>query len=138
MTEIFSTQKALPHMRDGGAMVVTGSTGSVMAIPGNVAYAAAKAGLRAVVRTLAVELLPRKIRVNMVSPGPTETPIINRSQLPSEAIDALRQTMIDNVPMHRMGEPEEIARAVLFLASDEASFITGADLFVDGGVIDLG
>ncbi|MBC7986546.1 MAG: SDR family oxidoreductase, partial [Sphingomonadaceae bacterium] len=134
----FAAQKALPHMRDGGAIVVTGSTGSVMAIPGNAAYAAAKAGLRAVVRTLAVELLPRKIRVNMVSPGPTETPIINRSQLPPEAIDALRRTMIANVPMRRMGEPEEIARAVLFLASDEASFITGADLFVDGGVIDLG
>lgn len=135
----FAAQKCLPHMADGGAMVMTGSTGSVMAIPGNAAYAAAKAGLRAVVRTLAVELLPRRIRVNMVSPGPTETPIINRNPgMTEEGIAELRKMMVANIPMGRMGEADEIARAILFLASDDASFITGAELFVDGGVIDLG
>jgi NAD(P)-dependent dehydrogenase (short-subunit alcohol dehydrogenase family) len=110
----------------------------VLALPGNAAYASAKAGLRAVVRILAVELLPRRIRVNMVSPGPTETPLINRNVGMSVGeVDLLRQQMIAAVPMHRMGEPEEVARAVLFLASSEASFITGVDLFVDGGCVEL-
>jgi NAD(P)-dependent dehydrogenase (short-subunit alcohol dehydrogenase family) len=89
-------------------------------------------------RILGVELLPEGIRVNMVSPGPTETPIINRNvDMPPEAVDALRQIMINAVPMKRMGEAEEIARAVLFLASDEASFINGVDLLVDGGCMEL-
>jgi NAD(P)-dependent dehydrogenase (short-subunit alcohol dehydrogenase family) len=134
----FAAQKALPLMRRGGAIVFTGSIGSRLAVPGNVIYATAKAGLRAAARILAVELVGQGIRVNMVSPGPTETPIINRNiGMDPAAVDALRQAMIANTPMRRMGEPEEIARAVLFLASDEASFITGVDLFVDGGVIEL-
>ncbi|MGZ8312644.1 MAG: SDR family oxidoreductase [Allosphingosinicella sp.] len=134
---VFAAQKALPLLRDGGAIVFTGSIGSVLAVPGNAAYAASKAGLRAAARILAAELLPRRIRVNMVSPGCTETPIINRSGLPPEAVDGVRQAMIANTPMHRMGEPAEIARAVLFLASAEASFITGIDLYVDGGAVEL-
>jgi NAD(P)-dependent dehydrogenase (short-subunit alcohol dehydrogenase family) len=134
----FAAQKALPLMGRGGSIVFTGSIGSVLAAPGNVIYAAAKAGLRAVARIFAVELVQKGIRVNMVSPGPTETPIINRNLgMDEKAVDALRQMMIANTPMRRMGEPAEIARAVLFLSSDEASFITGIDLFVDGGVIEL-
>ena len=134
----FACQAALPHLRDGGSIVVTGSIGSVLAVPGNVAYASAKAGLRAVVRILATELLPRRIRVNMVSPGPTETPLLHRNPgLSAEQVDGLRQQMIAAVPMQRMGEPDEVARAVLFLASAEASFITGVDLFVDGGCVEL-
>lgn len=134
----FAAQKALPLMADGGAIVFTGSIGSVLAVPGNVIYAAAKAGLRAVARIFAVELLARRIRVNMVSPGPTETPLINRNVgMSPDVVNALRERMIANTPMRRMGEPEEVARAVLFLSSDEASFITGVDLFVDGGVIEL-
>jgi len=134
----FAAQKALPLMGRGGSIVFTGSIGSVLAAPGNVIYAAAKAGLRAVTRIFAVELVAQGIRVNMVSPGPTETPIINRNVgMDAQAVDALRQMMIANTPMRRMGEPQEIARAVLFLSSDEASFITGVDLFVDGGVIEL-
>ena len=134
----FAAQKALPLMADGGAIVFTGSIGSVLAVPGNVIYAAAKAGLRAAARIFAVELLPRRIRVNMVSPGPTETPLINRNVgMSPDAVNALRERMIANTPMRRMGEPEEVARAVLFLSSDEASFITGVDLFVDGGVVEL-
>jgi len=134
----FAAQKALPLMGKGGAIVFTGSIGSVLAVPGNVIYAAAKAGLRAAARIFAVELLARGIRVNMVSPGPTETPLINRNVgMSPAAVDALRERMIANTPMRRMGEPEEVARAVLFLSSDEASFITGVDLFVDGGVVEL-
>jgi len=134
----FAVQKALPLMGQGGAIVITGSIGSVAAVPGNVMYAAAKAGLRAVARTLAAELVGRGIRVNMVSPGPTETPIINRTEgVPAEAVAGLRGVMTQAVPMKRMGRPEEIARPVLFLASDEASFITGIDLYVDGGCVEL-
>jgi len=134
----FAIQKALPLMRAGGAIVITGSIGSVAAVPGNAIYAAAKAGLRAVARTLAAELVGRGIRVNMVSPGPTETPIINRTEgVPAEAVPGLREVMRQAVPMKRMGRPEEIARPVLFLASDEASFITGVDLYVDGGCVEL-
>ena len=134
----FAAQKALPKLKDGGAIVFTGSIGSVLAIPGNAAYAASKAGLRAAARVLAAELAPRKIRVNMVSPGPTETPIIHRGRMSEAQIAGLRETMIANIPMGRMGEADEIARAILFLASDEASFITGVDLFVDGGAVELG
>lgn len=134
----FAVQKALPLMGRGASVVITGSVGAVLPIPGNAIYAASKAGLRAVARILGVELLADGIRVNMVSPGPTETPLINRNIGMSDAeVAALRETMISNIPMHRMGEPEEIARAVLFLASDEASFINGVDLFVDGGCVEL-
>jgi NAD(P)-dependent dehydrogenase (short-subunit alcohol dehydrogenase family) len=132
----FAIQKALPLMRDGGSIVITGSIGSVAAVPGNVAYAAAKAGLRAVARILAVEMLPRKIRVNMVSPGPTDTEIFKRDAS-TEEIAGMREMLAGVVPMGRMGEAAEIARAVLFLASAEASFINGVDLFVDGGCVEL-
>jgi NAD(P)-dependent dehydrogenase (short-subunit alcohol dehydrogenase family) len=132
----FAIQKALPLIRDGGSIVITGSIGSVAAVPGNVAYAAAKAGLRAVARIVGKELLPRKIRVNMVSPGPTDTEIFKRDASADEV--AGMQTMLAGVvPMGRMGTSEEIARAVLFLASDEASFINGVDLYVDGGCVEL-
>ena len=134
----FAAQKVLPLMGQGASIVFTGSIGSQLAAPANAVYAASKAGLRAVARIFAVELVARGIRVNMVSPGPTETPIIYRNPgMDEKAADALRQMMIANTPMKRMGTPEEIARAVLFLSSGEASFITGVDLFVDGGVIEL-
>ena len=134
---VFAAQKALPKLRDGGAIVFTGSIGAVLALPGNAAYAASKAGLRAAARVLGAELVGRGIRVNMVSPGPTETPIIQRGGMSEEQIAGLREVMIANIPMHRMGEAAEVARAILFLASDEASFINGVDLFVDGGAVEL-
>ena len=132
----FAIQAALPLIRDGGSIVITGSIGSVSAVPGNVAYAAAKAGLRAVARILGVELLPRKIRVNMVSPGPTDTEIFKRGASADE-IAGVRTMLSGVVPLGRMGEADEIARAALFLASEEASFINGVDLFVDGGCVEL-
>jgi len=132
----FAVQAALPHLRDGGSIVITGSIGALLALPGNAVYAAAKAGLRAVARILAAELLPRRIRVNVVSPGPTETEIFKRGASPAQ-IEAVRSSLGGAVPMKRMGEPEEVARAVLFLASSEASFINGVDLNVDGGTLEL-
>lgn len=132
----FAIQTALPVMRDGGNIVVTGSIGSVMALSGNVAYAAAKAGLRAVARILAKELLPRRIRVNMISPGPTDTEIFKRGASEQEVAD-LRAMMSAAVPTGRMGTSEEVARAALFLASSDAAFINGVDLYVDGGCVEL-
>lgn len=132
----FAIQHALPLMRDGGSIVITGSIGAVTAVPGNVVYAAAKAGLRAIARIIGKELLPRRIRVNMVSPGPTDTEIFKRDATPQE-IESLRTMLSGVVPIGRMGTAEEIARAALFLASDEASFINGVDLYVDGGCVEL-
>lgn len=133
----FAIQQALPLMHDGGAIVVTGSIGSMAAVPGNVAYAAAKAGLRAMARIVGKELLPRRIRVNMVSPGPTDTEIFKRD-VSAEEIAGMRDLLSSVVPIGRMGTSEEVARAVLFLASAEASFVNGVDLCVDGGCIELG
>jgi NAD(P)-dependent dehydrogenase (short-subunit alcohol dehydrogenase family) len=132
----FAIQKALPLMRDGGSIVITGSIGSVTPVSGNVVYAAAKAGLRAMARIIAKELLPRRIRVNMVSPGPTDTEIFKRGAS-AEEIAGVREMLSGVVPIGRMGTSEEIAKAALFLASEEASFINGVDLFVDGGCVEL-
>ena len=130
----FSVQRALPLLSKGAAIVLTGSIGALKGIPTGSVYAASKAGLRALGRSFAAELVGRGIRVNVVSPGPIETPIIHRTGgLPAEAIPALREQMIANTPMKRMGAPEEVAEAVLFLASDAAGFVTGVDFLVDGG-----
>ncbi|WP_244970460.1 SDR family oxidoreductase [Novosphingobium aerophilum] len=132
----FAIQQALPLLRDGGAIVITGSIGSVSAVPGNVVYAAAKAGVRAMARILGKELLPRKIRVNVVSPGPTDTEIFKRGASEQD-IAQMRELLTGVVPLGRMGQSEEVARAIVFLASAEASFINGVDLYVDGGCVEL-
>jgi NAD(P)-dependent dehydrogenase (short-subunit alcohol dehydrogenase family) len=130
----FTVQKALPLLPGGSSIVLTGSIGALKGIPTGSVYAASKAGLRALGRSFAAELVGRGIRVNVVSPGPVETPIIHRTGgLPPEAVPALREQMIANTPMKRMGAPEEVAEAVLFLASDGAAFVTGIDFLVDGG-----
>lgn len=134
----FAVQACLPLMGRGSSIVLTGSVGSTAPVPGNAVYAASKAGLRAFARILAKELVAEGIRVNVVSPGPIETPLINRNIGMGEAeVAALRQAMIAAVPMGRMGDPREVARTVLFLASDDASFVTSADVCVDGGALDL-
>lgn len=136
---VFAMQKAARLMRQGGAIVVTGSIGGHAFIPGNLAYGVAKAGLALAMRQFAGELVGRGIRVNMVSPGPIETPLLHRNPgMSEEAVEAMRAQMIAAVPMKRMGTPEEVAAAVLFLASAEASFITAANLLVDGGTLDIG
>jgi NAD(P)-dependent dehydrogenase (short-subunit alcohol dehydrogenase family) len=131
----FAVQKAVPMMRAGGAIVLTSSIGHAKGIPGNSVYAASKAGVRALARNLGAELVGRGIRVNCFSPGPIDTPLIYRSGVPEAEVAALRQFITAQVPMKRFGSPEEAARPVLFLASDEASFITGVDLFADGGMV---
>ena len=135
---VFALQKALPLMGRGGSVVVTGSIGAHGALEGNGTYAAAKAGLYMAMKVFAKELVPEGIRVNVVSPGPIDTPLLHRNPgMTDEDVARLKEMMIANIPMHRMGEAEEVAKAVLFLASDDAAFITGANLFVDGGLIEL-
>jgi NAD(P)-dependent dehydrogenase (short-subunit alcohol dehydrogenase family) len=124
---LFTVQKALPLMQDGGSIVIISSIAGVKGFPGRTAYAAAKAGLRAFARVWMTELKDRKIRSNLLTPGPVNTPQIAR--LPREAINQV----VSSVPLGRSAEVGEIASAALFLASDESAFITGIELFVDGG-----
>jgi len=135
---VFALQKALPLMGRGGSVVVTGSIGAHGALEGNGTYAAAKAGLYMAMKVFAKELVAEGIRVNVVSPGPIDTPLLQRNPgMSPDDVATLKELMISNIPMHRMGEADEVAKAVLFLASDDAAFITGANLFVDGGLIEL-
>ena len=126
----FAVQKLAPLINRGGAVVLTTSIANVKGMPGNATYGAAKAALRSFARVLAAELLPREIRVNAVSPGPPDTPIIGKTF--GDMAAQIREQMTGMVPMKRFGTSEEIAKAVLFLAFD-ATFTTGAELPVDGG-----
>jgi NAD(P)-dependent dehydrogenase (short-subunit alcohol dehydrogenase family) len=124
---LFTVQKALPLLKDGGSIILNGSVGSVKGTPGFGVYGATKAALRSFVRTWTSDLKDRHIRSNVISPGPTDTPIVDGQ--PEDAIARI----VSTIPMGRMGEPDEIAKAALFLASDDSSFVTGIELFVDGG-----
>ncbi len=131
----FTIQKALPHLNDGASIIVNTSVAGEIGLPNGTVYAATKAALRSFTRSIAAELVERGIRVNAVSPGPIETPAgFERSGLSKEAIEEFVKNVISQVPMKRIGKPEEIAGAVAFLASQDASFITGAELAVDGGL----
>ena len=124
---LFTVQKALPLLNDGGSIILTGSVAGSKGTPAFGVYGATKAAVRNFVRAWTVELKDRRIRSNVLSPGPTETPAVG--QQPADAIARI----VSTIPMGRMGEAGEIARAALFLASDDSSFVTGIELFVDGG-----
>ena len=132
----FIVQKLVPLMPEGSAVVFTTSIANVKGIPNLSAYSAAKAALRALTRSLAAELMSRGIRVNAVSPGPIESPILLKTGMPKETADQFYVHMKESVPMKRIGQPEEIAKAVAFLAID-ATYTTGAELPVDGGLSQL-
>jgi NAD(P)-dependent dehydrogenase (short-subunit alcohol dehydrogenase family) len=134
LTSVFFTvQAALPQLNDNASIILNGSVMSVLGMPGTSAYAASKAGVRAMARVMASELSPRGIRVNVVSPGAIRTPIwASRAPTP-EAFDVLEKSIQRATPLGRIGEPDHIARTVLFLASDDAAHVQGQELFVDGG-----
>jgi NAD(P)-dependent dehydrogenase (short-subunit alcohol dehydrogenase family) len=130
----FTVKKALPLLNDGGAIIVITSIAENKGIPGFTAYSATKAAVRSFVRTWTAELKDRRIRVNAISPGPIDTPIFEQQASTKEGADQARAQFAAAVPFGRLGRPEEIAATALFLASDEASFIAGVDLPVDGGM----
>jgi NAD(P)-dependent dehydrogenase (short-subunit alcohol dehydrogenase family) len=133
---LFTVQKALPLLNERASIILTGSTADIRSMPGAGAYAASKAALRSFARTWAAELAPRGFRVNIVSPGPTDTSGLT-DVAGVEHVDALRDQLRAAVPMGRLGRPDEIAAAIAFFASSDSSFILGAELYVDGGIVQL-
>lgn len=130
----FTIQKAIPFLNDGASIILNTSVADEKGPINASAYAATKAALRSFARTAAAELVDRGIRVNTVAPGPIVTPIFGRTGLPQEAVDEFAKTILSKVPMKRFGQPEEIAGVVAFLASSDASYITGVEINVDGGM----
>jgi NAD(P)-dependent dehydrogenase (short-subunit alcohol dehydrogenase family) len=129
----FTVQAALPHLNDGASIILNGSVHAAMGVPGYAAYAAAKGGVRSMTRNLASELAPRRIRVNQVTPGATRTPIWSAAAPTDAAQVELEKRMSRTIPLGRMGEADEIAKAALYLASDDAIYVSGAEIVVDGG-----
>lgn len=130
---LFTVQKALPLLRDGASIILTASTTSISGTPAFSVYSATKAAVRSFARNWILDLKDRHIRVNAVSPGVTETPGLDDLFGGSEQAGGTKAYLASLIPAGRVGQPDEIAKAVLFLASDEASFVNGVELFVDGG-----
>jgi NAD(P)-dependent dehydrogenase (short-subunit alcohol dehydrogenase family) len=130
---LFTVQKALPLITDGGSIILNGAIGSIKGTPAFSVYSATKAAVRSFARTWSVDLKEHKIRVNTLSPGPIETPLINALAGNEESTKQFKAKIAAAVPLGRWGSPDEIAKVAVFLASDDASYITGTELFVDGG-----
>lgn len=133
----FTVQKALPLLTEGASIVLNASVVAQSGIPNTSVYSATKAAVRSFGRTLAAELSPRGIRVNVVSPGLIETPFWQKVGLSAEEVDAFARQVVGQTPLRRAGRPDEIAAVVAFLSSDDASYFTGADLVADGGMIQV-
>jgi len=132
----FTIQHAVPLISDGGAILLTASMVTAIAQPMSSVYSATKAALRSFGRSLASELAPR-IRVNTISPGPIETPIFGKLGLPAEVVQGFAKEMIQQNPLKRIGKADDIAKAALYLLSDQSEYVTGTELFVDGGMANL-
>jgi NAD(P)-dependent dehydrogenase (short-subunit alcohol dehydrogenase family) len=133
----FTIQKLLPVLRDGSSIVLNGSNIVHAGFPAAVVYAASKAALNSFAKSLSKDLLPRHIRVNVVNPGPTDTPIVHKFGWSPEQAEAATKALAQKVPIGRAAHPDEIAHYVLFLLSDKSSFILGTELTVDGGLTQL-
>jgi NAD(P)-dependent dehydrogenase (short-subunit alcohol dehydrogenase family) len=132
----FSVQKGLPLMKSGGSIILTGSIADIKGFPAMSVYSATKGAVRSFARSWTNDLRDRRIRVNVLSPGHIDTPIME-SLRQGEALASMKREMANNVPLGRLGDPDEIAKAVSFLASEEASYVSGVELFVDGGVAQI-
>ncbi|AFE11063.1 3-oxoacyl-[acyl-carrier protein] reductase [Corallococcus coralloides DSM 2259] len=130
---LFTVQKALPLLKDGGSVILTGSTAGSDGSAAFSVYAATKAAVRSFARTWATDLKERRIRVNTLSPGPIDTPGLNGLAPDAAGAKQIKEYLTSLIPLGRMGQPDEVAKAALFLASDDSSFVNGAELFVDGG-----
>ncbi len=133
----FTIQKALPLLNDNASIVLNASINAYIGMPNSSVYAASKAALITLARTLSAELVDRGIRVNVVSPGPVTTPIFGKLGMAADALDETLKYIKAQVPMKRFGRPEEIAKTVLFLASDDSSFLLGTEIVADGGMSQL-
>jgi len=131
---VFTIEKFLPLLKDGASIINLSSINAYTGMPNTAIYAASKAALNAYTRTASTELAPRKIRVNSVNPGPVSTPIFGKTGMPEEQLNDFAATIQNRIPLKRFGDPEEIANLVTFLASDDASFITGSEINIDGGM----
>ena len=131
---LFTVQKALPLFRDGGSIILNASITASKGMEAFSVYSATKAAVRSFARCWTVDLKNRRIRVNAISPGPIDTPGYKNLGLTEEQMEEFKKNVVTTVPMGRMGDPDEIAKAALFLASDDSSYVTGVELFVDGGM----
>jgi NAD(P)-dependent dehydrogenase (short-subunit alcohol dehydrogenase family) len=131
---VFTTEKFLPIINDGGSIINLSSINAYTGMPNTAIYAASKAALNSYTRTASTELAPRKIRVNSVNPGPTYTPIFGKTGMAEDQLNEFAGAMQNRIPLKRFGQPEDIAKLVTFLASDDASFITGGEYNIDGGI----
>lgn len=134
---LFTVQKLLPIFQEGGSIILNASIGSSKGVEETSVYSATKAAVRSFARTWTVDLRHRKIRVNAISPGPIDTPIFSNLTQNEEQSDQFKKNIVNTVPMRRMGTPDEVAKVVLFLASEDSSYITGIELFVDGGLAQI-
>jgi NAD(P)-dependent dehydrogenase (short-subunit alcohol dehydrogenase family) len=130
----FTVQRALPLLRDGASVILVTSTINESGVPGLAVYSATKAAMRSLVRSFAAELHPRGIRVNAVSPGIIDTPIFDRLGMSADEVQALKRGLESQVPVGRLGTPDEVARVAVFLASDDSSYMTGCEVPVSGGM----
>jgi len=133
----FTIQKAVPLFARGAAVVLNASINAHMGMPSSSVYGASKAGVVNLAKTLSADLLQHGVRVNVVSPGPVATPILDRMGLPEEQTRQLKERITEQVPLKRFGQPDEIAAAVLYLSSSESGFVVGTELVIDGGMIQL-
>lgn len=131
---VFTIEKLIPLLKDGASIINLSSINAYTGMPNTAVYAASKAALNAYTRTAATELAPRKIRINSVNPGPVATPIFGKTGMPEAQINDFATAMQNRIPLKRFGQPEDIANLVAFLASDDASFITGSEYNIDGGM----
>ena len=131
---VFTIEKLLPVLRDGASIINLSSINAYTGMPNTAIYAASKAALNAFTRTAATELAPRNIRINSVNPGPVATPIYGKVDMPEADLNDFAAAMQNRIPLKRFGQPEEIANLVAFLASDDASYITGSEYNIDGGI----
>ena len=131
----FTVQKALPLIADGSSIILNSSVANTLGMEGFSVYSATKAAVRSFARTWTAELKQRGIRVNVISPGPIETPIFDKMGLSKDQVQEFGDNIAGLVPLGRFGQPDEIAKAVLFLASSDSSYVAGVDLYVDGGMV---
>jgi len=133
----FVIKNAAPVVSDGGSIILTASIAGVLGNENMTVYAASKAAVRSFGRTFAAELAPRRIRVNVISPGPIDTPIFGKVGVPADQLAGLMDGLTSRIPLKRIGQPEDVAAAALYFASDESAFVTATELYVDGGIVGI-